>query len=171
MIAHEVYAQLSTPLLWRFLREMPARGDEWAAALIDRLTAAVRRPSCRRCGRCGSPGRRRRRSERWLASGEARLATCCAIRRTATSRCTRSCCWCCADGEATLAPDDDFVLEAGDELLLAGWPAARRALGTILFVDGVLEYVVTGRRVPSSWIWRKLARPRCRRGCRASWPA
>ena len=29
---------MSTPLLWRFLREMPARGDDWAAALVARLT-------------------------------------------------------------------------------------------------------------------------------------
>jgi hypothetical protein len=55
------------------------------------------------------------------------------------------------------APDGDFVLARGDELLLAGWSAARRALDTILLVDGVLEYVVTGRRMPSSWIWRKLS--------------
>ena len=33
VVAHEVYAQLSTPLLWRFLREMPAKGDAWAAEL------------------------------------------------------------------------------------------------------------------------------------------
>ena len=38
VVAHEVYAQLSTPLLWRFLREMPAKGDDWAAALVARLT-------------------------------------------------------------------------------------------------------------------------------------
>ena len=38
VIAHEVYAQLSTPLLWRFLQEMPAQGDEWAAQVIGRLT-------------------------------------------------------------------------------------------------------------------------------------
>jgi len=62
--------------------------------------------------------------------------------------------------EAILAPDDDFVLRSGDELLLAGWAAARRALDTIVLVDGVLEYVVTGRRVPSSWIWRRLSRTR-----------
>ena len=58
--------------------------------------------------------------------------------------------------DTTLAPDDDFELAAGDELLIAGWPAARRALGTILFVDAVREYVTSGRRTPSSWIWRKL---------------
>ena len=38
VVAHEIYAQLSTPLLWRFLREMPAKGDDWAAELVARLT-------------------------------------------------------------------------------------------------------------------------------------
>ena len=33
-----------------------------------------------------------------------------------------------------------------------------RALSTILYVDSTLEYVTSGRRVPSSWIWRKLGR-------------
>ena len=37
VVAHEVYAQVSTPMLWRFIQEMPARGDQWAAALIQRL--------------------------------------------------------------------------------------------------------------------------------------
>ena len=62
------------------------------------------------------------------------------------------------DGDATLAPGPDFVLAPGDEVLLAGWHAARRALGTILEVDAVREYVVSGRRVPTSWIWRRLSR-------------
>jgi hypothetical protein len=59
--------------------------------------------------------------------------------------------------EATVAPEPDFVLAAGDELLIAGWGAARRALEIVLEVDAVREYVVTGRRVPSSWIWRRLS--------------
>ena len=33
---------------------------------------------------------------------------------------------------------------------------SRRALDTVLLVPGLLEYVVTGRRVPSSWMWRRL---------------
>ena len=37
VVAHEVYAQISTPMLWRFIQEMPARGDQWAADLIQRL--------------------------------------------------------------------------------------------------------------------------------------
>lgn len=39
MAAREIYAQLSTPLTWRFLQEMPARGDDWAAATIATLGA------------------------------------------------------------------------------------------------------------------------------------
>jgi hypothetical protein len=62
------------------------------------------------------------------------------------------------DGEAALAPEAGFVLVPGDEILLAGRPAARRALSTLLVVDAALEYVVSGRRVPSSWIWRRLSR-------------
>ena len=58
--------------------------------------------------------------------------------------------------ETFLAPDDDFELLAGDELLIVGWPAARRALSTVLVVDAAREYVLRGRRVPSSWILRKL---------------
>ena len=57
-----------------------------------------------------------------------------------------------------LAPPDDFVLEPDDELLLVGAPAARRVLDTTLLVDATREYVLHGRHVPSSWIWRRITR-------------
>jgi Trk K+ transport system NAD-binding subunit len=155
LIAHEVYAQLSTPLLWRFLREMPAQGDEWAAELIDRLTGL--------CGsRLQSLWKIRLTPQEaptlggWLATGTARLGALLRNPENRDEPLHAVTLLVLRGGRATLAPDDDFVLAAGDELLLAGWPAARRALGTILFVESVLEYVVSGRRVPSSWIWRKL---------------
>ena len=155
LIAHEVYAQLSTPLLWRFLREMPARGDAWAAELIDRLK-----------GLCGthlqSLWKVRLTPQEaptlggWLASGSARLGDLLRNPENREEPLHAVTLVVLRDREAFLAPDQDFVLAPGDELLFAGWSAARRALGTILFVDSVREYVVTGRRVPSSWIWRRL---------------
>ena len=60
--------------------------------------------------------------------------------------------------EAVLAPDDDFLLAADDELLLAGRPTARRGLDNTLLMETVAEYIVSGRHVPSSWIWRRLTR-------------
>jgi Trk K+ transport system NAD-binding subunit len=155
MVAHEVYAQLSTPLLWRFLREMPGQGDAWAAQLVDRLTAL--------CGdRLQALWKVRLTPQEapaltgWLAGGQARLGDLLRTPEDRDEKLHAVVLLVLRDGQATLGPDDDFLLEHGDELLLAGRAAARRALGTVLEVDAVLEYVVSGRRVPASWIWRKL---------------
>jgi voltage-gated potassium channel len=159
VIAHEVYAQLSTPLLWRFLREMPAMGNEWAAEIVDRLK-----------GLCGShlqtlwkvrlTPQEAPALAPWLDSGGARLGQLLRNPEDREEPLHAIVLLVMRGRDVTLAPDDDFVLLPGDELLLAGWAAARRALDTILLVDGVLEYVVTGRRVPSSWIWRRMSAAR-----------
>jgi hypothetical protein len=154
-IAHEVYAQLSTPLLWRFLRAMPQLGDAWAANVVDRLTAL--------CGQHLQALWKVRLTEReapaltpWLASGEARLGDLMRNPEDRDEPLHAVPLLLLRGDDATLAPDPDCVLAPGDELLLAGWPAARRALEVTLVVDAVREYVVTGRRVPSSWLWRKV---------------
>jgi voltage-gated potassium channel len=156
VVAHEVYAQVSTPLLWRFLREMPAMGNEWAAGIVDRLTEL-----------CGSHLQtlwkvRLTPQEApalgpWLASGDARLGRLLRNPEDRDEPLHALVLLVLRGRDATLAPDEDFVLQPGDELLIAGWSAARRALGTLFVVEGVLEYVLTGLRVPSSWIWRKLS--------------
>jgi Trk K+ transport system NAD-binding subunit len=155
VIAHEVYARLSTPLLWRFVRELPGRDEAWAAALIDRLAGE--------CGeRLGALWKVRLNATeapslgRWLGSGGLAVGD---LLRSPDDRdqllpvvpllLLRG-------DETVLAPDDGFVLQADDELLLAGRPVARRALEKTLMVDAVPEYLVTGRRVPASWFWRKL---------------
>jgi Trk K+ transport system NAD-binding subunit len=155
VIAHEVYAQLSTPLLWRFVREMPDRGDAWAAQLVDRLAEL--------CGTHLQALWKVRLTPQeapalggWLASGAARLGDLMRNPEDRDEPLHAVTLLVLRGADAVLAPDADFVLAPGDELLLAGWPAARRALGTILVVDAAREYVVSGRRVPSSWIWRRL---------------
>jgi voltage-gated potassium channel len=156
VVAHDAYAQLSTPLLWRFLRGLLDQDDAWAARLTARLTE--------QCGRhldplwkvllddAGAPSLRP-----WLHGGlrlgdllrnpadreEPLHAVTLIVRR---------------DDDHVLAPDDDFVLAAGDELLFAGRPRVRRALQATLFDDAAPEYLLTGRRLPSSWIWRRLSR-------------
>ena len=84
VVAHEVFAQLSTPLLWRFLQEVPALGDAWAADLLDRMV-----------GRCGQdlpvlwkiqlhPGRDAGAHRLAATAARPGWATCCATRTTAT---------------------------------------------------------------------------------------
>jgi hypothetical protein len=62
------------------------------------------------------------------------------------------------DSACVLTPGDDFALAAEDQMLLAGRPSARRALETTLMIDARPEYVIFGRHVPSSWIWRRFTR-------------
>ena len=155
VIAHEVYAQLSTPLLWRFLHDLPSRDDAWAGAVLDRLVAL--------CGtRMQTLWKVRLTPEEapavqdWLATGQARLGDLLRNPEDRDAPLHAVPLLVLHGEEATAAPDDDHLLAPGDEVLLAGWSAAERALTTMLEVDGVHEYVLTGRRVPSSWIWRKL---------------
>jgi Trk K+ transport system NAD-binding subunit len=157
VVAHEVYAQLSTPLLWRFLQEVPGRGNGWAADVVDRLTEV--------CGRhLGALWKfRLNRTEApaltgWLAAGDARLGDLLRDPDERVERLDAVVLMILRPGECLLTPDDDVVLAPDDELLLAGRPSARRALDTTLWVDAVREYVVTGQHVPESWIWRQMSR-------------
>jgi voltage-gated potassium channel len=153
--AHEVYAQLSTPLLWRFLQEMPTRGDAWAAWVVERLT--------RHCGRHlrtvwkvvltadAAPALRP-----WLASGDAKLGDLLRSPDDRDQQVHAVVLMVLRDSDCVLTPDDDFVLASGDQLLLAGWPSARRSLENTMVVSATMQYVVFGRDVPSSWVWRRL---------------
>ncbi|HEY5880326.1 MAG TPA: NAD-binding protein, partial [Nakamurella sp.] len=156
VVAHEMYAQLSTPLLWRFVQEIPAQGNAWAAQVMERIT-----------GSCG-----RRLQELWkerLVPGEAP-----ALRRRLLAGGVRV-----GDmlrdpddrdrlldivlllvlrgTESHLTPDADFLVQPDDELLLAGRSTDRHALEGTLYDDAVCEYVLHDRHMPSSWVWRKLS--------------
>jgi voltage-gated potassium channel len=156
VVAHEVFAQLSTPLLWRFLQEVPARGDRWAARLVDCIT--------QRCGRRLEVLWKVRLNQAeapatiaWLTAGEARLGDLLRDPDNRDVQLPAVVLMVMRDGECVLTPDDDLVLAPCDELLLCGRPAARRALDTTMVVDAAREYVVSGRHVPASWIWRRIA--------------
>ena len=144
VVAHEVYAQLSTPLLWRFLREMPARGDDWADSVIGRLTdlcgkhlqslwkvrlSAVEAPALR-----GVLAREPLRLGDLLRSPDDRDDRLHAVVLLVAR-----------GGDVHLAPPDDFRLAPDDELLLVGEPAARRLLDSTLLIDATREYVLHGR--------------------------
>ncbi|MCZ2816181.1 potassium channel family protein [Modestobacter sp. VKM Ac-2984] len=157
VVARDVYAQLATPLLWRFIQEMPRQDDAWAAELVERLTALCGRHleglwtlplTPRAAPALGS----------WLAGGDARLGDLLRNPDDRDRQLHALVLLVVREGQATPTPGADFLLAPGDELLLTGWAAARRALATTLTVDSVREYVVSGNRVPAGWVWRRLSR-------------
>jgi voltage-gated potassium channel len=157
VVAHEVYAQLSTPLLWRFLREMPAKGDEWADSVVGKLTnlcgkhlqslwkvrlTAVEAPALRGV----------------LESERVPLGDLLRSPDDRDERLHTVVLLVARGDDVHLAPSDDFAVTLDDELLLVGEPAARRLLDSTLLIDATREYVLHNRHVPSSWIWRVLTR-------------
>lgn len=97
---------------------------------------------------------------RWLASGEVSLGDILRDPDDRDERLEAVPLLVLRDGESVLGPPDEFALAIDDELLFAGQPTARRELETALVLDSAPEFVITGRQVPESWIWRRLtARP------------
>ncbi|MEU4419643.1 NAD-binding protein [Actinoplanes sp. NPDC024001] len=155
VVAHEIYAQLSTPLLWRFLREMPDLGDRWAADMIERLHL--------HCGnRLQALWRTTLDAEdapaltRWLRDGPATMRDLLRHPDDRDQRLDIVPLLILRDGQATLGPDDDVALRPGDQILFAGQPWDKRALLETLTINSVSQYVLHGRRVPSSWVWQRL---------------
>jgi voltage-gated potassium channel len=156
VVAREVYAQLSMPLLRRFLREMPALGDAWASRLIAKMT--------HRCGsQLQSPWKVRLTWEEApavferIASGDVVLGDLLRDPVDRDERLSAVPLLVLRGDESTLAPPDDFVLAADDEILLLGWAAARRSLDSTLIMDDVGAYVIAAEHLPASWIWRRLS--------------
>ena len=157
VVAHEVYAQISTPMLWRFIQEMPAQGDDWAAELIWRL-----RHNCGRelpaLWKIKLDGEQAPALTGHLAAGRV------VLQRPApqpggpgAASCGWCRCWCCGDrtpcsprtGRRCSAPDD--------QLLFAGEGSERRELESTMVVDSTAAYVLFDQHIPASWVWRKLS--------------
>ena len=157
VVAHEVYAQLSTPLLWRFIQRLPVQGDAWAEDVTSRL-----RSSCGhqlpalwkiRLDADQAPA-----LQPLLKAGTVRLGDLLRSPEDRDRRLKVVPLLLLHDGEAVLTPDDEVVLGIGDQLLFAGHTSERQALASTLVVDASAAYVLFDRRIPSSWVWRRLAR-------------
>jgi Trk K+ transport system NAD-binding subunit len=157
LVAHEVYAQVSTPLLWRFLQQVPQQGDEWAALVVDRITrlCSVRLDAM---WKVRLDVREAPALQHWLAAGDARIDEVLRDPDDRDAPLAVVVLMVLRDGECVMAPDGDFVLAPDDELLLTGRAAARWGLGTTMVVDGAPEYLRTGGRVATGWLWRAFQR-------------
>lgn len=164
VVAHEVYARISSPLLWRFLQLLPDQDDAWSEALVTRLVTecghtlpvlwridlgAERTPAIMSALNAGTVrmGDLLRRPED--RSGLLRVVPLLLVR---------------SDGSAVVTPGSDVVLGAGDRLLFAGGGRERRGLESTLVVDSTASYVLTGTRIPSGAAWRRVVRARPRPG-------
>jgi Trk K+ transport system NAD-binding subunit len=157
VVAHEVYAQISTPMLWRFIQEMPEKGDAWATDLIQRLrhNCGTQLPALWKVklNREQAPA-----LTGWLADGRVTLGDLLRSPEDRDRRLQAVPLLLLRDGKAVLSPDDDTVLAREDDLLFAGQSSERRELESTMVVDSTAAYVLFDQHIPSSWIWRKFSR-------------
>ena len=156
VIAHETLARLANPVLMRFLPKVPQQGDEWASRLLDRLVKACDENApdmwSVKLTVDAIPAVRTHLERGTLTLGDLLrdpgdrdqpldIVPLMLLR----------------DEERLMAPDEGVALRANDDLLLAGRLRARGALELTLSDPTTAVYVIDGRRMPSSWVWRRLS--------------
>lgn len=157
VVAHEVYAQISTPLLWRFIRGIQGQGEDWAADTVQRLIH-----------NCGSdlPALWKVKLDRSqapaltrpLAAGEVVLGELIRSPEDRDRRLEVVPLLLLRGDDAVVTPSWDTELQADDELLFAGAGPQRRELESTMVVDSTAAYVLFDRHIPAGLVWRKLAR-------------
>lgn len=158
VVAQEVLARVITPMYWRVVRHVSTRDDTWSASLLERIVDCcgdlIPTSVLVRLDRESAPA-----VTRWLNQGnrltlgqvlsdpEDRDLPLPAV-PLAVFR----------GGTRTFLPGPEHPLSAGDRIvLLADDPAVDDLLVTLQH-GATVQYLATGERVPSTWVWRTLRR-------------
>ncbi len=159
VVAREVLTRVVAPNAWEVNEYAMGQDDAWAGRVLDELVE--------RCGRHSPvPSMLEIRPQEapavvnWLGRGELTVGD---LTRDPEDRDRHVPVVVAAllRGEARIPfPDPSTPLHVGDELMLYCGPSGRALLSEVLFSDASVEYAATGRRVPATWIWRRLSRVR-----------
>ena len=157
IVAREFLALITTPLLSRFLEAIQWKSEEWCRGVatdvaklnhrripevwslhITNKQATAVHAACQEgeqvtLGQLLTDPRR---------PGRRRLIKVLMLHRD-------------GEDEEIIAPDDDVVLKAGDNLLLAGSLHAQMTLEWVSSNANVLDVIRRGNEAHTSWIWRK----------------
>jgi voltage-gated potassium channel len=157
VVAHEVLAHMTSPLLYRFLEALPGHDDAWSTELMKRITRACgeRLPHLWRVrlDKASAPALATWFAERRTLSVGALLGV-----RSKETRLPVVVLMRVRDGKAMLAPGDFVDLAPGDELLLAAHSWARRSFTAVLAAEGPRDRMLLGVDRPAGWVWRRFAR-------------
>jgi voltage-gated potassium channel len=156
MLVNRIFADLTNPLLRRFLEHVCAQTEEWSADLHDRLSWMCRG----------------RTPETWEVTIGMVEAPAVAAALTAgrvielrhlmcepQAREERLPCMALAmrrGGALSFLPPDDLPLQTGDSLLFTGRPGVAARMEWALGAANVLEYVESGAEFPDAWVFRWL---------------
>jgi Trk K+ transport system NAD-binding subunit len=156
VIAHKIFALLTTPLLTEFLDLAKQQGNDWANQLVSRLGGLIGDEAPETWGLTINPaetpaiyaglhaGQRVTIGDLWRdpRNREARLPGIALLLKRGVLE------W--------VVPDESMTLLRGDQLLLAGRVEARSQLSWIERNHNSFAYLVTGQERPSGYVWEWL---------------
>ena len=155
LVAKEALARVVAPYLWGFIEQAIEQDDAWSAAMLQ----VIKR-------RCGSPTPSTQVITldqvsapavlRWLRHDELSLGDLLRDPDDRARVAPLAALGLIREDHTLYAPDLSEPLRAGDRLLLAGRESGFDILSGTLYSDSAVEYVATGRQVPSTWVWRVL---------------
>ncbi len=153
LVVSETLARMVSPGYWGFIEHAMGTTDSEAKKILDRLVARIGTESPDH-GRVTIANRDTPAVRRWLRN---RTLTIGDLLRDPADRekplpvivveMLRH-------GARTILPPDDLELRIGDKLVYVGRPQALTDLGEAMYDDSTLQYLVTGRDVPTSLVWR-----------------
>ncbi|MES2365695.1 MAG: NAD-binding protein [Pseudomonadota bacterium] len=157
VIAHKIFALLTTPLLTEFLELSRKQGNDWANQLVSRIGGIVGERAPETWGLAITPAD----APAIYAGLSDHTVTVSDLWRDPRNRDER------LPGLALLlkrgtmeiiTPDGATPLERGDRLLLAGRIEAHRQLSWIARNHNSFAYLVTGRERSTGWLWERFSR-------------
>ncbi len=159
LVARESLARVVTPIFWSFLDHVLNQDDAWANGLLERIVE--------RCGEKTPESQLLRLTKaetpsvvRWLRHHELTLGDLLRHPDDRSQPLPMFPLLLLRDGQAHFAPPLDQPLQPDDGIILLGGSGGFAALTDACYYDAALEYVATGRQVPSTWIWRLIGQRR-----------
>jgi voltage-gated potassium channel len=158
IVAREVLARITTPLLSRFLRLARHQKNVWARDLVERLGAIVgavvphiwtleMQPA-------SAPG-----LTAALAEGvDLRLVHLSQDSRDRSRHLSCLALFLAREGEDQLLPGDETQLRSGDAILFCGRREAQSGMAWVTGNLNAISYVVSGNDRPAGYVWRLFSR-------------
>lgn len=161
IIARDIFAMLTTPLLDEFLKLILKQSNAWSNEQVSRLTAVIGET-------VPDIWHYRINSEETPAVAEVIEESCNVklgdLLRNPREREDKLNCLALLlqrrGGEAILFPDEDEALTQGDQLLFAGRSVAHERMKWILLNRNALRYVQTGEEQAAGYLWQALRKLR-----------
>ena len=156
LVALEALARLESPMFWGFVEHVQHLADEDATRLRDRLVDRVGPwcpvPKILRIDSHDAPA-----ITRWFERGNAITISDLLHDPDDRERLIPAFCYMHRRGDTiTYLPQADVELQAGDQIGFLARNQGLDALRETLTSDASLEYLVTSKDVPTTWLWRKL---------------